>query len=136
MLNSTTRAEAIELLKPQLGAENGMLSLPLHAGAQRICVPAEQMNIPCHDISCQTFDINQRNGSYSVIAGHFGVLELKQAGITGFDCLFNIRDPVDRSLSCLFHFYEDLFKDSHRWSTEKFKEQVTEASSAVRQVLQ
>ena len=99
----------------------------LSVGAHRIGIPAVQMYIPCSNgLDCWTFHINRTAGNFSVIAGHFGVTELEEAGITEYDCLFNIREPVDRARSCLFFFYNKLFQDAGRWSEETFRRKATE----------
>ena len=86
-----------------------------------------KLYIPCSTgLDCWTFHINRTAGNYSVIAGHFGVTELEEAGITECDCLFNIRDPVDRAMSCLSFFYNELFQDAGRWSEETFRRKATE----------
>lgn len=99
-----------------------MLSFQLHAGAKKHNISAEQIYIPCHGVPCETFNIT--GGALSVIAGHFGFREVEEAGIQKHDCLFNVREPVDRSISCLMHFYGDAFREATRWSAENFKQKV------------
>ena len=99
----------------------------LCVGAHRIGIPADQMYIPCSSgLDCSTFHINKMAGNYSVIAGHFGVTELEEAGIPDYDCLFNIREPVDRAVSCLLFFYNELFQDAGHWNEETFRRKATE----------
>ena len=43
-----------------------------------------------------------------------------------YDCLFNIREPVDRATSCLFYFYNDIFQNIQHWSEKFFKHKATE----------
>ena len=96
------------------------------AGAKMSNIPAEEVFIPCHNgISCFTFDISQHKGNLSVIAGHFSLDDLEAAGVRDYDCLFNVREPIDRSISCLLFFYGETFKHSHGWSAEEFKHKVT-----------
>lgn len=105
-----------------------MRYLSSDAGAQMSSIPAEQVYIPCHGIDCETFAISQHEGNLSVIAGHFGARDIMAAGIKNYDCLFNVREPVDRSISCLLFFYGESFRDAHRWGAEEFKHRVmTEA---------
>ena len=124
---SSPIARALELAQYRSSESRRLiLHLSSHAGAQRLNISAEQTYVPCHDRACEILNITQPN--YSVIAGHFGFRELEEAGIKDFDCLFNIREPVDRSISCLMHFYYERFRDSSRWSAEVFKQKVmTEA---------
>ena len=99
-----------------------MLGFHLHAGARKHNISAEQMYIPCHGVPCETFNITR--DAHRVIAGHFGFREIEEAGIQERDCLFNVREPADRSISCLMHFYGDTFVQANRWSAEKFKQKV------------
>lgn len=93
-------------------------------------IPYSQLYIPCSALKCETFQIDNqaKNLSLSVIAGHFGVTELEQAGIAEYDCLFSLREPIDRAISCLKFFYGDLFKDVKRWSSDLFRQRATESA--------
>ena len=102
-------------------------SRTLCVGAHSIGIPADQMYIPCSNgLDCWTFHINKTAGNFSIIAGHFGVTELEEAGILEYDCLFNILEPVDRATSCLFFFYNELFQDAGHWNREMFRRKATE----------
>ena len=88
------------------------------------------MFIPCFDgVDCWTFRIDRPAGTLSVIAGHFGVTELDAANITDYQCVLNMRDPVDRATSCLYYFYEELFQDVDRWSVQTFRKRATEEAN-------
>ena len=102
-------------------------TVSLHVGASRSGIPAKEVFVPCSNgLDCLTFHINRTFGDFSVIAGHFGVTELEEAGISKYDCLFNIREPIARAISCLFYFYNELFQDLEHWSEDVFRRKATE----------
>ena len=79
-----------------------------------------------HDISCFTFDIDQHETNYSVIAWQIGVYEIETAGLTEYDCLFNTVILLT-GVGAVYHFYEDVFKECHLWTAETFEEKITTA---------
>ena len=124
--------------KPMAGGIYSVIPIPvcvfledatnsLCVGASRSGIPAKEVFVPCSNgLDCLTFHINRTFPGFSVIAGHFGVAELEEAGISEYDCLFNIREPVARAISCLFYFYNELFQNVEHWSEDVFRRKATE----------
>ena len=100
------------------------------AGANLSGIPSREVFIPCHNgVDCWTFRIERPAGTLSVLAGHFGVTELDTAGITDYQCVMSMRDPVDRTISCLQFFYKELFQDVDRWSVQTLRKRLIEEAN-------
>ena len=102
-------------------------TVSLYVGASSSGIPVKEVFVPCSNgLDCLTFHINRTFGDFSVIAGYFGVTEVEEAGISKYDCLFNIHEPVAWAISCLFYLYKEIFQDPEHWSENVFRRKATE----------
>jgi hypothetical protein len=95
----------------------------IHKASVSIGVPSHEVLIPCKTHKCTMWSWDHKALNLSVVAGHFSVASVwhtykwGQTDRSNVRCLTNMRDPLERTVSCLFYRFPNLRHEVERGLT-------------------
>jgi hypothetical protein len=95
----------------------------IYKASVSIGIPERELLIPCKTHNCTMWSWNHNALNLSVVAGHFSVASAwhthkwGQTHRSNVRCLTNMRDPLERTVSCLFFRFPSLRRDVARGLT-------------------